>query len=361
VESVEAVNKKEDQKMMKTVLLTGNSGYIGSVMTARLKKASYRVVGLDSGLFNDNCFFPLPGDSTPDRQIVKDVRYVAKEDLDGIDAVIHLAALSNDPMGELNPGLTDEINNKSTIRLAKLAKENRVERFIFASSCSIYGVSSADKPIDEKGVVNPLTAYAKAKVKAEEGLTNLADGHFHPVLMRNATVYGLSPRLRLDLVVNNLLAWAYLTREIKIMSDGTPWRPIIHVEDFCAAFIAALKAPADKIHGEAFNVGIDGENYRVKDIAAEVQKALPGSKIMILNNAGPDERSYKVDFSKIKMILPDFKPQWTLKRGIEELLDAYRKHELNRDGFNSDKYFRIRAIRSLIESGKVNKELLFRT
>ncbi len=340
-----------------TVLLTGNTGYIGTVMTGCLREAGYKVVGLDSDWFKRNTLFPVPEDSRPDTQIVCDIRDVRAEDLDGIDSVIHLAGLSNDPLGEINPRLTDDINHKATMRLAELCRAQGIGRFLFASSCSIYGIAPKDAPIDESGAVNPLTAYAKAKVDAERGLAQMADDGFHPVFMRNATVYGLSPRLRLDLVVNNLLAWAYLMGEIAIMSDGTPWRPIIHIQDFCAAFIAALGAPVEKVQGQAFNVGVDGENYRVREIAEEVNRALPQSTIKILNKTGPDERTYRVDFSKIKTALPGFTPQWDLKKGIAELLEAYRRYGLTREDFESDKYFRIKAVKALRASGELDEEL----
>ncbi|MFH0771911.1 MAG: NAD(P)-dependent oxidoreductase [Candidatus Omnitrophota bacterium] len=335
------------------VLLTGNTGYIGTVMTKLLKEQSYYVRGLDSDWFKDNYFFVVPEDSRPDKQIIKDIRNIAREDLDGVEAVIHLAALSNDPLGELNPGLTDEINHASAVQIAKLCKENGTKRFIFASSCSIYGKSGGEAPINEGSALNPITAYAKAKVDAEASLAALADNNFHPVFMRNATVYGLSPKLRLDLVVNNLLAWAYLTGEITIMSDGTPWRPILHIEDFCGAFIAALEAPPEKVCCQAFNVGQNEENYQVKDIAAAIREFLPEAKIKILNQTGPDERTYKVDFSKIKNTLDNFKPRWNLRKGIAELLEAYKKHNLTSDDFNSGKYFRLKSLKSLIEAGKL--------
>lgn len=341
-----------------TILLTGNTGYIGTVMTKLLKRESYYVVGLDSDWFSEGCFFPVDEDSKPDKQIIKDIREITKEDINGMDAVIHLAGLSNDPLGEINPRLTEEINCNATIKMAELSKKLRTERFIFASSCSIYGIASAKLPVNEDGCLSPLTAYAKAKVNSEIRLTRLADDNFHPVFMRNATVYGSSPKLRLDLVVNNLLAWAYLTGEITIMSDGTPWRPIIHIEDFCRAFIAALRASIEKIHCQAFNVGINEENYQVKDIADEIKKIVPNSRIKILNETGPDERTYKVDFSKIKDALSDFKPQWNLKKGIMELLEAYKKYNLTVDDFESDKYFRIRAVKALIGSGKMDRNLL---
>lgn len=347
----------ENMEMRKTVLLTGNSGYIGTVMTGVLKRASYRVIGLDSNWFDPNRLFAISKESKPDKEIVKDIRNITARDLDGIDAVIHLAGLSNDPMGDINPRLTEEINFKATVRLGKLCKERGIGRFIFASSCSIYGIAATDTPIDEKGLVNPLTAYAKAKVDAERGLEELADNNFHPVYMRNATVYGLSPRLRLDLVVNNLLAWAYLKNEISIMSDGTPWRPIVHIEDFCNAFLAALKAPVEKIHNEAFNVGINTENYQVKDIALEVKKVVPGAAVKILNKTGGDDRSYRVDFSKIAGTLTDFRPKWTLAKGVEELHEAYKKHNLTAEDFDSDRYFRLRTIKTLMASGKVDNDL----
>lgn len=348
----------EEMKDKPFVLLTGNTGYIGTVMTGFLKKRSYGVIGLDTGYFAGNCLYPVTEDSNPDKQITKDIRGISRDDLDGVEAVIHLAALSNDPLGEMNPDLTSEINFRSTIRLAQLCKDNGVKRFVFASSCSIYGVSETESSIDERGALNPITAYAKAKVRAEEGLSKLADKEFHPVYLRNATVYGISPRLRLDLVVNNLLAWAYLTKEVAIMSDGKPWRPIIHIEDFCAAFAAVLNAPAGKIHNEAFNVGLNEENYQVREIAEEVRKVVPGSEVKILNKTGADERSYKVDFSKIKRMLADFNPRWNIRKGISELLEAYRKHSLTFEDFNSDKYFRVRTIRALMKEGKVDGNLV---
>jgi len=343
--------------MKKKILLTGNSGYIGTVMTKRLKDASYEVVGLDSRWFADNTLFPAAPSHDPDKEMPKDIRDAKISDLEGAYAVIHLAGLSNDPVGELNPGLTDEINCQATLKLAKFCKESGVRRFIFASSCSIYGKADSNKPIDENGTINPMTAYAKAKVDAEIGLGKLADKDFSPVFMRNATVYGLSPRLRLDLVVNNLLAWAYLTGEIAIMSDGTPWRPILHIQDFCSAFIAALEAPIDDIHGQVFNVGINEENYTVRNIAEAVNRALPQTKIKILNNTGSDERTYRVNFSKIKNNLKGFRPSWNLEKGIKELLDAYRQHGLNKEDFDSDKYFRLRTIKSLLGSGRINDNL----
>jgi nucleoside-diphosphate-sugar epimerase len=342
---------------MKTILVTGNNGYIGPVMTRVLKAESYRVVGLDSNWFEGREFFEIDAESRPHGQIVKDVRDITGGDLDGIDGVIHLAGLSNDPMGAIDAVLTEDINYAASMKLAKLCREKGVGRFIFASSCSIYGISDPGKAIDEGGTLNPITAYAKAKVNVETGLTAMADDTFHPVFMRNATVYGLSPRLRLDLVVNDLLAGAYLTGGINIKSDGTPWRPIVHIEDFCRAFVAALKAPVERIHCEAFNVGINEENFQVGDIATEVGKALPDAVVKILNETGGDDRSYRVDFSKIRRALPEFKPSWNLKKGIRELLDAYRKHNLTKADYDSGRYVRLRTLKSHMESGRFNKSL----
>lgn len=347
-------------KIKEAILLTGNAGYIGTVMTKFLKDESYLVVGLDSDWFSEFSFFSPPKEMKPDRQIIKDIREMTEDDLNGIDIVIHLAGLSNDPLGEIDLHLTDEINHRATIKIARMCKAKGIKRFIFASSCSIYGIADSAVPINENGRISPVTAYAKAKADAERGLVELADEDFHPVLMRNATVYGPSPRLRLDLVVNNLIAWAYLTGEITIMSDGTPWRPVVHIEDFCNAFIAAIKAPAEKIHSKAFNVGIDEENFQIKEIAYQIQKVLPRSKIRILNERGSDERTYRVDFSKIKEILEDFRPRRRLGEGVTELLEVYRKYNLTLEDFKSGKFFRINSVRSLLGSGKIDEELMRR-
>lgn len=338
------------------VLVTGNNGYIGPVMTKMLKQQSHEVIGLDNNFFDDCNFFKA--DALPDRQILRDIREITHDEVKGVDAVIHLAGLSNDPLGEINPKLTDEINYLATIKLAKLAKEAGAKRFVFASSCSMYGIARSDKPLTEEGELNPITAYARAKADSEKHLAKLADDNFHPVFMRNATVYGVSPKLRLDLVVNNLVAWAHLTGEINIMSDGTPWRPIVHIEDFCRAFVAALNAPEDKIHCQAFNVGINEENYQVKTIAEEVKKVVPACQIIIKNETGQDERTYRVDFSKIKNTL-DFKPQWDLPKGIEELYAAYKTNNLTMEGFQSAKYFRVRTLKYLIESRQIDNSLLW--
>jgi nucleoside-diphosphate-sugar epimerase len=340
------------------ILVTGNAGYIGSVMTRFFMDRSYRVVGLDSMYYDGSEF--LPKKVLPDRQIIKDIRDVEESDLDGVSAIIHLAALSNDPLGEINPSLTEEINFVASLRLAELAKKKGIGRFIFSSSCSMYGIASDDKPLTEEGKLHPITAYAKAKAKAEEEISRLANNEFHPVFMRNATVYGISPSLRLCLVVNNLVAWAYLTGRVAIMSDGTPWRPIIHVEDLCRAFLAALEAPVEKIRNQAINVGINDENYQIRDIGILVEKAVPNCKLEILNKTGSDERTYRVDFSKIRKSLPNFKPAWDLRRGIEELHSEYKKFGLEKKDLESAKYFRVRWIKRLLDNDKLDKNLRFK-
>lgn len=337
------------------ILVTGNAGYIGTVMTKFLQEHFYKVVGIDCKYYK-GCEF-CPEEIRPFKQIVKDIRDISEKDLEGVTAVIHLAALSNDPLGEISPSLTHEINYIASIKLAKLAKSLEIRRFIFSSSCSLYGVARDDKPLTEEGKLNPITAYAKSKVEVEKEISKLANDNFHPMFMRNATVYGVSPSLRLDLVVNNLTAWAYLTGKVAIMSDGTPWRPIIHVGDLCAAFLAVLEAPIEKVHNQVFNVGINEENYQIKDIAEQVKKTIPNSHVEILNKTGPDERTYRVDFSKIKNTLPQFKLTWNLSKGIEELYQAYKNFGLTQKNFQSPKHFRVRWIRHLIESSKLDHNL----
>ncbi len=337
------------------VLVTGNNGYIGPVMTRVLQQAGHAVTGLDSQYFAECRFFPP--DSLPSRQIVKDIRGIGERDLEGVSGIIHLAGLSNDPMGEINHELTHDINHHASVRLAEKARSVGVERFIFASSCSLYGIAPGDRPLSEEGTLNPVTAYAKAKAGVEEEVAKLADDRFHPVFMRNATVYGVSPLLRLDLVVNNLVAWACFTGKVSIMSDGTPWRPIVHVEDFCRAFLATLEAPVEKIHNEHFNVGRNEENFQIKEIAERVREVVPGCEVEILNKTGPDERTYRVDFSKIRDALPAFKPSWNLTRGIEELYRAYRDFRMTPEDFQSARYFRVRWIRHLLETGQLDADL----
>lgn len=335
------------------VLVTGHEGYIGTVLVPILRTAKHDLVGLDSNLFA-KCTFGGEIFSIP--SIEKDIRDVVLEDLKGFDAVLHLAGLSNDPLGDLNPALTDEINHVASVHLARLAKAAGVRRFIFSSSCSNYG-AGGDDFLTEESPFNPVTPYGVSKVRVEQEVSKLADARFSPTFLRNATAYGVSPRLRFDLVLNNLVAWAYTTGRVFIKSDGTPWRPIVHIEDISRAFLAALEAPIELIHNQAFNVGRNADNYRVREIAEIVKETVPGTEIAYASDASPDKRCYRVDCSKIQRILPEFKPVWNTRRGAEELLAAYRTTGLTVDDFEGIRYKRIAHIRALIEEGSVDETL----
>ncbi len=337
------------------ILVTGHNGYIGTVMTPMLLEAGYDVAGLDSNLF-ERCAFSEAPDIPATR---KDVRDVEASDLEGFDAIFHLAGLSNDPLGDLNPGLTDEINWKASVRLAELAKQAGVERFVFASSCSNYG-AQGDAPVDETANLNPVTPYGVSKVHVEQDVSKLADDRFTPVFLRNATAYGVSPRLRFDLVLNNLVAWAYTTGLVYLKSDGTPWRPIVHIEDISRAFIAALEAPSDVVRNQAINVGRTTENYRISELAEIVVDVVPNSRLEFAPDAGPDTRNYRVDCSKIERLLPDFKPQWTARKGAEQLLAAYEIMGLQADEFEGPNYRRIHHIKELMANGEVGMDLRWR-
>jgi len=340
--------------MSETFLVTGNCGYVGAVMTGFLKAHGHRVIGLDCGLYRGG--FP---DFEPvvDQQVTKDIRQVNEADFDGVDVVVHLAALSNDPLGELAPTLTRDINTEASLRAAAFAKRAGVGRFLFASSCSIYGVAATEHAIDESGQLSPATEYARSKVDVEAGLAALADRNFHPVFLRNATVYGDSPCLRLDLVVNNLTAAGFTNGQVVVLSDGSPWRPILHVEDMARAFLAAARAPVEVIHGQAYNVGQNRENYQVREIAQAVQEALPQCTVEIRATSSPDERTYRVDFGKIAQQLPAFNPQWTLRLGIEQLIHRFRHIDLQPEQAQSPQYYRVRWIRQLIEQGCLDRNL----
>ena len=335
------------------VLVTGHHGYIGSILVRRLREKSYEVVGLDSDFYLQNRFV---GTVVEVPELRKDLRDITGADLRGFDAVLHLAALSNDPLGNLNPQLTYEINYKATVQLARLARQAGVRRFLFSSSCSMYGRAGAEM-LDETAAFNPVTPYAESKVLAEKALSDLADKNFSPVFLRNTTAYGVSALMRFDIVLNNLVAWAYSTGRVLIQSDGTPWRPLIHIEDICGAFIAALEAPRDAVHNQAFNVGLTQENYQVRDLASVVQETVPGCVIEYSPNGGPDPRSYRVNFSKITRMLPAFRPKWNVRLGAQEIYAACQKAKLTVQDFEGPRFKRVLQIQTLLANGELDSWL----
>jgi nucleoside-diphosphate-sugar epimerase len=339
------------------VLVTGHLGYIGTAMIPMLLAEGFDVVGLDSDLYRD-CTF---GDGLRGvRELRKDIRDVEASDLEGFDAVIHLAGLSNDPLGDLNPALTYEINHVASVRLAQLAKDVGVHRFIFSSSCSNYG-AGGENLLNEESAFNPVTPYGISKVLVERDVAKLADSDFSPTFLRNATAYGVSPRLRFDLVLNNLVAWAFATGRVHIKSDGTPWRPIVHIEDISRAFIAVLHAPRELVHNEAFNVGRNDDNYRIRELAGIVRETVPGCEIEYAKDAGPDKRCYRVDCSKLTRTFPDFKPQWNARRGAQELYYTYKRLGLRLEDFEGPKYKRIDHIKYLMSNGRLDQSLRWET
>jgi nucleoside-diphosphate-sugar epimerase len=336
------------------VLVTGHSGYIGSVLVPILIEAGHEVTGLDTAFFA-GCNFNENIAQVP--AIAKDLRDVTVEDVKGFDAVIHLAALSNDPLSDLNPECTYEINHRASVRLARLAKSAGVPRFLFSSSCSLYGLSADADCLTENASFNPVTPYGESKVLVERDVSCLADDTFSPTYLRNSTAYGVSPRLRADLVVNNLVGLAYTTGEVLIASDGTPWRPLVHVEDICHAFLAILQTPKEAVHNQAFNVGRTEENYQIRDIAAMVEDIVPDSRVKYAEGGGPDLRCYRVNCDKIARIVPGFRPKWTVRQGIEQLYKAYEEHMLTLEEFTGARYIRLKQLKSLIANSRLDPTL----
>ena len=336
------------------VLVTGHHGYIGSVLVPLFEQAGHEVVGLDAGFF-EACRFGAVDPHVDARR--RDLRDATAADLEGFDAIVHLGALSNDPLGDLDAELTYDINLHGSLRLAKLAKHSGVPRFLFASSCSNYGASGGDAKLDEQATLAPITPYAISKVKLEAALGELADSSFSPVMLRNATAYGVSPRLRVDIVLNNLVAWAVTTGRIVLQSDGTPWRPLVHVEDIARAFLLLAEAPREAVHGEAFNVGGSDENYRIRELAEIVGETVPGCEIRLADGAGPDPRNYRVSCAKLETRFPEFRLKWNARRGAAELAAAYRERGLDWAGFDGPRYKRLSRIRELLAADEIGSDL----
>lgn len=338
------------------VLVTGHLGYIGTVLVPKLIAEGHEVVGLDSDLF-ERCTF---GDFTyPDISAIrKDIRDVVQKDMDeaGPEAVVHLAGLSNDPLGDLDPELTFEINLHATVNLARLAQKSGTKRFVFSSSCSTYGAGS-EQMVDEDAALKPVTPYGKSKVLAEQALSSLASNNFSPVYLRNATAYGVSPRLRFDLVLNNLVAWAFTTGKVMLKSDGLPWRPLVHVEDIADAFVAALRTPTADIHDRAINIGASSENHQIRDIAETVTRIVPDCELTMAEDASPDARCYRVNCDLAEKLLSGFKPFWNIETGAEQLLEQYRRFGVTLEEFEGPRLQRIAHIRKLLADGLIDRSL----
>ncbi len=335
------------------ILVTGHLGYIGCVLTPLLIERGHEVHGLDSDLYRNCTFF---GAVPKVRSLEKDVRDVMPEDVQGYDAIIHLAGLSNDPLGDYRPELTHSINCTGSIRIAQMARDAGVKRFVFASSCSNYG-AAGDTFLDEQAAFNPVTPYGISKVDVERAVLPLANDEFSPTFLRASTAYGVSPRLRFDLVVNNLTAWALTTGKVLLKSDGTPWRPLVHVEDIARAYVATVEAPVELIHGRAFNVGQTSENYRIREVALMVESIVPDCKIEFSEDSGPDPRCYRVDCNLLSRTLHDFKPQWTVQRGIQQLYEKYLEAGLSVEDFEGVKFQRIAHVKHLLRSSFLDTDL----
>jgi nucleoside-diphosphate-sugar epimerase len=337
------------------IFVTGTEGYLGSLLASELIRGGYEVIGLDTGYYKERMLY-RDGGTTP-LTLAKDLRQVEVADLDGVDAVVHMAELSNDPAGQLAPHITYEINHKGSVRLAELARKAGVRRFVYMSSCSVYGVSEGDF-VTEESPVNPQTAYGICKTLVERDLRPLAGKHFAPTYMRNATAYGASPRMRFDIVLNNLAGLAWTTKEIKMTSDGTPWRPIVHGLDICQAIIGVLEAPFEAIANQVFNVGDTEHNYRVKEIAEIVGEVFPGCTVSF-GSPSSDNRSYRVSFEKIRKHLPTFKCQWDARRGAQQLLDLFRRIDLTEDVFQFRAFTRLKQLEYLIRTRQIDGDFFW--
>lgn len=337
------------------VLVTGHDGYIGQVLVPMLQAAGHDVTGVDCELFA-GC--DLPGQPRPNlKTIVKDIRNIERSDVEGFDAILHLAGLSNDPLGDFDPEITYDINWRASVRLAELARDTGVKRFVFSSSCSNYG-AAGDDYLDENAAFNPVTPYAESKVWTERDVAPLATDSFTPVFLRSSTAYGVSARLRGDLVVNNLVGYAFTTGHVLIKSDGKPWRPLVHIEDIALAFKSVMEAPRELVHNEAFNVGATAENFRVREVADLVATIVPNSEVTFAGDASPDARNYRVNCDKIARVVPGFKAKWTLEAGIRQVYEAYVAAKMTEAEFLSSRYFRLQRVRELMDAGVIDKSLM---
>lgn len=337
------------------VLVTGNLGYIGTVLTPMLAQRGHEVYGYDTGYFEDCLLMEAPSGSLT-KQFKGDMREIDPLVLDGVEAVVHLAALSNDPMGELDPDLTHQINTEASVRFASMARDNGVRRFLFASSCSIYG-QSEDMALTEESPFNPQTAYAHSKVDFEAALRDLASDSFSPTYLRNATAYGLSPRVRMDIAVNNLTGWGFTTGKVKLLSDGRAWRPFVHVEDICLAVCETLEAERSVVHDQALNVGSEKENYQIRTVAETVAAVIPDTEVTFAEGAESDVRTYNVSFEKIRKVLPNFKTKWTVKKGVVQLHNAFEQHGLSDQAFQGRLYIRLKQLQHLIGEERLDPTL----
>lgn len=339
-------------------LITGTEGYLGSLLAPLLIERGHDVTGVDVGYYRSGYLYNAKGNQP--RTLVKDIRHLTLDDLKGYDAVVHMAELSNDPTGELAPHITYEINHKGSVRLAALAKEAGVKRFVYMSSCSVYGVADGDTPVTEETPSNPQTAYAICKTLCERDIMPMADRNFSPVFFRNATAFGASPRQRFDVVVNNLSGLAWTTNEIKMTSDGTPWRPLVHGLDIGKAIGCALEAPIDAIHGQILNIGSDSQNYRVREIAEIVADAFPGCTTTF-GTQGADNRSYRVSFDKLAKHLPDFSCDWDVPKGAKQFYELFKQIDFTREDFESRGFTRLKQLQYLIRTGQIDNDFYWKT